>query len=126
MDELFKNHDGPEFRRFLHDAIGFKWDDSKSVDENMKDYWETLRETAYKLVPEEVKKALLIDPSTKKPIYPDQYDEAQKIVDMMIDRFREVQEGIIQGALVSFNDNPQMFQTLREIGFDAHKESQSK
>jgi DNA polymerase III epsilon subunit-like protein len=119
MDELFKNHDGPEFRRFLHDAIGFKWDDSKSVDENMKDYWETLRETAYKLVPEEVKKALLIDPSTKKPIYPDQYDEAQKIVDMMIDRFREVQEGIIHGALVSFNDNPQMFQTLREIGFDA-------
>jgi DNA polymerase III epsilon subunit-like protein len=121
LDELFKNHDGPEFRRFLHDAIGFKWNDSKTVDENMKDYWATLNETVYKLVPEEVKKALLIDPSTKKPVYPDRYDEAQKIVDMMIDRFREVQEGIIQGALVSFNDNPQMFQTLREIGFDAHK-----
>ena len=119
LDELFKNHDGPEFKRFLHDALNFKWNDSKTVDENMKDYWATLNETFYLLVPEEIKKALLIDPSTKKPVYPDQFDEAKATLDMLIDRHREVQEGVIHAALVSFNDNPQMFQTLREIGFDA-------
>ena len=119
LDELFKNHDGPEFKRFLHDALNFQWNDSKSVDENMKDYWATLNETFYMLVPEEIKKALMIDPSTKKPVYPDQFDEAKATLDMLINRHRDVQKGIIHAALVSFNDNPQMFQTLRNIGFDS-------
>jgi DNA polymerase III epsilon subunit-like protein len=119
LDELFKNHDGPEFRRFLHDALGFKWDDSKTVQENMDDYWNQIDETFTLLLPDEVKKALIIDPDTGQPAYPDLYNEARATLDMLIDRHRQVQDGIIRAALIEFNDNPEIFGTLREIGFDA-------